>query len=82
MSKYDPPEKDLGFNPYVCDQDTHYKLNQSHYSPDNVDHRKRINKWKERENDRAKMAERLGVKYTPALTPASDILQQIENPKQ
>ncbi|AUS02943.1 hypothetical protein NVP2275O_362 [Vibrio phage 2.275.O._10N.286.54.E11] len=75
MAKYDPSEQDLGFNPYITDDETFKKLNYTHYSVDNYNYRNRINKWKQRENERKAFAERLGITYTPKLTPASEILK-------
>lgn len=80
MSKHDPSEKDLGFNPYIFDQETHYKLNHSHYAVDNVDHRRRINKWKAREEERKRFAEQLGVTQVTILTPVDQIIRN-KNPK-
>ena len=78
MSKYEPSEKDLGFNPYVTDEETYSKLQYTHYSPENASHRERIIKWKEREKERNALAERLGIKYKPVLTPASVILEKLK----
>ena len=78
MASHNPTEKDLGFNPYVFDEGTYHKLNYTHYDPSNVDHRRRINKWKEKEKDRAKLAKALGVNYSPTLTPATEILKQLK----
>lgn len=77
MSKYEPSEDDLGFNPYVFDDETFEKINTTHYSPENVDHRKRLLKWKERDNERKALAKRLGIEYSPKLTPTKEVLNKI-----
>ena len=81
MSKYDPTEEDLGFNPYILDDDTHHKLNHTHYAVDNFAHRRRLNRWKEQELKRQKVAQRFGITYSPILTPASEILSTNKHSK-
>ncbi len=68
----------MGFNPFVNDQDTIDKLNDE-YDPATVDIRRRKNKWLDRERERAKLAEKLGVEQKVKLTPATEILDEIKH---
>lgn len=79
--KYKAPDlvdyKNLGFNPFVNSQDVYDKLNDTHYDVSQADHRRRINRWKERENERNELAKRLGTTYQPKLTPVDEILSKL-----
>ena len=79
MAKYEPSEKDLGYNPYITDQETFDKLNGNtpgiDYDIGALDHRKRLDKWKERERLREQKASELGIDYKPNLTPVKNILK-------
>ena len=55
-------ELDSGINPYLFDDDTHYKLNHSHYVLGQNDLRELQNKAKERRKAREKMIDELGVR--------------------
>lgn len=70
----------LEYNPFVFDQDTFNKLNNTHYDVSMIDHRKRMDEWKKREDERAALAKRLGVtpEQMPKLTPAHEILEQLK----
>ena len=61
---------------YNGDQETYDKLHDG-FDLAAVDHRKRLKRWKEREEARAQMAKDLGVTFVPVLTPAKEILQQL-----
>lgn len=65
-----------GENPFIFDQETYDKLHDG-FDLAAVDHRKRLKRWKEREEARAQMAKDLGVTFVPVLTPAKEILQQL-----
>lgn len=67
----------MEFNPFVRDQETHDKLN-AEYDPATIDHRRRSDKWLEREKAREALAKRLGVEQKVDLTPANEILQEIK----
>lgn len=66
----------MGFNPFVQDQETLDKLNNE-YDPATLEHRRRLAKWKEREKERAALAKKLGVTTEIKLTPASEILDML-----
>lgn len=66
----------MGFNPFVQDQETIDKLNEE-YDPATLEHRRRLKKWKEREKERAALAKRLGVTQVAKLTPAQEILDEL-----
>lgn len=66
----------MGFNPFVQDQDTLDKLNRE-YDPATIEHRRRLQKWQQREKERAELAKKLGVTQEIKLTPPSEILDML-----
>lgn len=79
--KYKQPDildyEKLSFNPFVQTAETLAKIDAQDYDPCFGPHRARLQKWVQREKDRAELAKRLGVVENVQLTPAEEVLALI-----
>ena len=69
----------LSYNPFILDEAIYDKINgiTDEWDISLVDHRKRVKKIKEIDEQRSNLAKRLGVEYAPKLTPINEILKNL-----
>lgn len=68
----------LDINPYILDEDTHYKVNKSHFTLGERNIRDMQQRHQDRLDKVKRLAKELGVEYTPTLPTPDEVMHHMQ----